>query len=348
MLANEEESIYDLDTYPLYPYLVYQDPGARLATVDAGEIRSFLAQWRDTPLAERLRSVWLKQLATRNLWREYLVDYSPNGSVERRCDYLTALLRTGRADEALTQVEAIWLHPRSRPKECDPVLTAWRKAGHLTQTLVQARMRLAIDAGETELARYLKRFLDPVDHADIDLWIATRRDPDKVARAQRYPVERPIAHRALVAGLRYLAQRDPQKAGPDLDSKSDHVVIGGAGRLPPSSAKSVFRSRIAMSPTLSTGWRGSTTRTTRGFRNGGFSAHFDMAIGGELCGGSTRWAMSQSTLHAGGIGRPVVSRRSVRNRGRPMASRCWQRKEATTAFSPPIGSGVLINSIIRP
>ena len=210
--SRYESLLRDLDRYPLYPYLVYQDLRARLAQVDASEIRSFLSQWKHTPLAERLRSTWLKKLAKRHLWREYLIDYTLNDSVERHCDYLNALLHTGRAEEALAQVEAIWLHASSRPEECDPALATWRETGHLTQPLAWARMRLAIDAGETRLAGYLKRFVDPADHADADLWIATRRDPNRVTRPRHYSVDRPLAHQALVAGLQYLARQDPQKA----------------------------------------------------------------------------------------------------------------------------------------
>ena len=201
-----------LETYPLYPYLLYQDLQKRLHTVSAQEVRSFLTEWHDTPLAQRLRSTWLELLAKRGNWEAYLRDYTVNDSVVRRCRYLTALIQTGRSEESFQQVEALWLHPDSQPQQCDPLFEAWRRAGHLNQELVWARLRLAIDAGEIRLARYLKRFVDPAEHADVDRWIATREQPSRIARTHDYPAERLLAHQALVAGFQYLARQDPKTA----------------------------------------------------------------------------------------------------------------------------------------
>ena len=175
-------------------------------------LTGFLVNWQDTPLAERLRGAWLKRLAKRELWDEYLADYTGNDSVVRRCDYMSALIHTGRGESIFPEVEQLWLHPRSQPPECDPVFKAWRMKGHLTRNLVWARIRLAVDAGETALAAYLKRFGDVSEHADVDLWITTRKQPQTIAELHRYPAERHLAHQALVAGFQYLARRDPLKA----------------------------------------------------------------------------------------------------------------------------------------
>ncbi|MCP4040994.1 MAG: murein transglycosylase, partial [Gammaproteobacteria bacterium] len=149
-----------LKDYPLYPYLEYRELRQQLRTVASEPVEYFLTRYPDTPLADLLRSAWLNLLVKRRNWRTYLVFYRPNSGVKRQCHYLNALIETGRKAEALEQVERLWLHGRSRPKACDPVFEAWREAGRLTDTLVWKRIRLAMRAGQTRLARYLGRFLD--------------------------------------------------------------------------------------------------------------------------------------------------------------------------------------------
>ena len=122
------------------------------------------------------------------------------------------MIQTGRADEVYPQVGDIWLHARSQPHECDPVFKAWRTAGYLESKLVWARIRLAIDAGETGLAGYLKRFVDSSERPDVERWIATRKDQARVAESRRYPPKNKLAQQALVAGFQYLARLDAQKA----------------------------------------------------------------------------------------------------------------------------------------
>ena len=121
--SKYERLLAELEEYPLYPYLTYQDLRARLATVPASEVRSFLDEWNDLPLASRLRNVWLEKLAQHERWHDYLEDYIEGNSVARRCDYLNALIRIGRADEVFPQVDDIWLHARSQPDEWMRFLT---------------------------------------------------------------------------------------------------------------------------------------------------------------------------------------------------------------------------------
>ena len=204
--------LHGLEEYPLYPYLLYQDLLRRLPVDPNEEIRAFLNDWHDSPLAERLRSRWLRRLAQQNRWSQYLTYYTVNSSVARRCDYLSAMINTGRGDEIVSEIEQLWLHGHSQPDQCDGVFSHWRAAGYLTRTLAWARIRLAVKAGETALAGYLKRFVDISEHTDVDLWIKTRIDPNRIAATHLYPANRPLAHEALVIGVQFLARRDAEKA----------------------------------------------------------------------------------------------------------------------------------------
>ena len=134
----------ELINYPLYPYLVYQELRRRLHKLPAAEVRQFLTAYADTPLARRLRNAWLKQLFKRRRWSQFLDSYVATTNTRLQCKQLAALLRSGKAEQALAAVADIWLVGKSQPKDCDPVFTAWRKNGNLTAELAWRRVSLDI------------------------------------------------------------------------------------------------------------------------------------------------------------------------------------------------------------
>ena len=72
----------DLVDYPLYPYLIYSDLIANLSITKLEKITNFLEIQKDSVLADRLRSKWLKYLALTNEWELYLHFYKEeNASV---------------------------------------------------------------------------------------------------------------------------------------------------------------------------------------------------------------------------------------------------------------------------
>ena len=265
--SKYERLLAELEEYPLYPYLIYQDLRARLANAPASEIRSFLDEWDDVPLASRLRSVWLEKLASDERWHDYLEHYIEGNSVARRCDYLNALIRTGRAEEVFPQVDDLWLQARSQPDECDPVFSAWRAAGHLEETLAWARVRLAIDAGETGLARYLRRFVVSSQRADVDRWIATRKDPAGSPSSSVIP--RKIHSRSKPWSQAFSTSREgTPKRRPRFGPGSVPAAPGKTRIEMPLNAKSVFPWPIGTNHRRWIGLPGSPMRAINRSRSG--------------------------------------------------------------------------------
>jgi soluble lytic murein transglycosylase len=127
--------------------------------LDKRRVAQFRRRYADSPLTDRLRVAWLTELARRKDWKAYRDQYEPRPEIELQCHYLNALLRTGAKDEAFAQTAELWRAPRSQPAACDPVFDAWIAAGNLTQALIWDRLLLALDGGETALARYLRSLL---------------------------------------------------------------------------------------------------------------------------------------------------------------------------------------------
>jgi len=140
----------------LEPYITYYQLKLNLDTDDPAAIRQFLARPQDTPLIDKLRGEWLKQLGQNQQWatfdREYL--YLKNGDTELSCYALQSRRRT-QEKEALRAARKLWLSGDSQPASCGVLFDAARVAGIISTQDVWQRLRLALEAGNVSLARQL-------------------------------------------------------------------------------------------------------------------------------------------------------------------------------------------------
>ncbi|WP_295392144.1 transglycosylase SLT domain-containing protein [uncultured Thiodictyon sp.] len=202
---------------PLYPYLRFAD--LDLKSAPDATLAGFLAEFPDTPQAERVRAAAVQRLAAAGRWADLARLYrEDDDSIERRCLYLRALIETGRAERALTPVrlEPLWLVGHPQPAACDPVFAAWRAQGGLDSVLLWQRIRLALAAGETGLARRLGTDLPAAERPRLDRWLAVRARPALVLEPDPTPAADPLAAAILADGIARLARTNPQGAASAL------------------------------------------------------------------------------------------------------------------------------------
>ena len=197
-----------LSDYPLLPYLEYAELRGNLAVAHADAVQRFLTRYTDTPLAGRLRNAWLDVLAKKGRWREYADFFQPTKSAERHCNYLHALIVTGNRRNAFAQVKQLWLVGRSQPNECDPVFSAWRKAGHLTPELVWQRIQLAMNEGQIRLVSYLKRQLNASEQLWVDRWLRVHDKPELIRSHREFATGHPQRRTILLYGLKRMAREN--------------------------------------------------------------------------------------------------------------------------------------------
>lgn len=201
-----------LTDYPLYPYLRFSELARDLPAASDDQIEDFLRDFPQTQLANRLRRAYLARLAGAERWSDYARIYRGDQSTVRQCLFLRSLLETGRRDEALAQVEPLWLSARSQPEACDPVFAAWRDAGELTPARIWDRLRLAMEAGERGVARYLGGLLPASESLWHDHWLAVDAEPALVLAPLGFEENDPRAAPILAHGVARLAQRSPEAA----------------------------------------------------------------------------------------------------------------------------------------
>jgi soluble lytic murein transglycosylase len=207
-----------LQDYPLYPYLEYQQLSRRLSQTDDQAIRHFISQNAGSPLANQLQHKWLYSLARHGKWQSLANNFAYTHSRSLQCLYIKALIKLNQHERAFNMLEATWLTGKSLPRTCDQPIALWHKQSGLTQDRVWQRIRLSMQAGHSRLARYLaKEYLNDRQRYWVSVWSKVRRHPDYVVqvhqRFQDKSEQQPAALRwLLIDGLRRMAYAEPVKA----------------------------------------------------------------------------------------------------------------------------------------
>lgn len=201
-----------LDAYPLAIYLDYQQLIRQVHSVSADNAQRFMERSKHTPLGNRFLSAYLHAAGKQRRWQDFLqLMPNPPNSVALQCYYHRAQLATGARDEAFVGAQLLWVHGKSRPKQCDPLFSAWMKAGQLTDDVVWTRLLRAFDARQGSLLRYVARQGSPQLSPWSDRLLAVYQQPENL-RAQVLPPEEQYSADVAGHGMAYLARYNPEKA----------------------------------------------------------------------------------------------------------------------------------------
>ncbi len=205
-----------LADYPLAPYITYHRLRLRLGNLTAEQVNRFRGEHPDIPGAHRIYHQWLARLAASRQWRTFLKHYEPVASdesiaTELRCHHLRALYNTGQKKRALDGVAKVWTVGKSQPKACDPMFQVWQSA-RLDEDTAWHRLRLAIEANQRPLARYLQRFLNGNHRHWGQLYYSVHVTPSSITRTSRFRTDSALSREVIGHGLRRLAARDAAAA----------------------------------------------------------------------------------------------------------------------------------------
>jgi soluble lytic murein transglycosylase len=137
-----------LEMYPDYYALT-----AQIGMVSEQHIAAFLNRYADTFLANKLRNIWLKELARRQEWDSYRIEYAAltKPDNEQVCNFIKAELAQNEV-RALFNQTALWFSAKAQPDACNAVFDAMFNAGILTEEHAWQRVRLALAIGRVDFA----------------------------------------------------------------------------------------------------------------------------------------------------------------------------------------------------
>lgn len=181
------EEAAKLQDYPLYPDLLFHDYSRHLSTLTKKEVDAFRKAYGDSVLAARLHRLWIQTLADRKDWKTYLAEYRPGQFGDKYdCYYYWAHYQVGSRDTAFSGARKLWLVNKSQDKACDPLFGVWRSTGQIDGALAWERMRMAMDAGQLQLATHLESYLPASQKPLAREWRELYRDPSRLANLGRY------------------------------------------------------------------------------------------------------------------------------------------------------------------
>lgn len=196
-----------LESYPLYPYLIYKKLSKRPEAIK--DIETFSAEYHDTRYPRLLRRKLLKFLASKKRWSQYISHYKRTVSPELQCFYYWALYRTGQKSEALEGAHKLWMVGRSQPKACDPLFDRLLDSKSVSREMVWQRFGLSMDKRSIKLANYLKHFIPRDERKVANFWLKVSRNPRIVSESSDWDASIPQMSHIFVNAIDRLTRRDP-------------------------------------------------------------------------------------------------------------------------------------------
>ena len=207
--------VADLDDYPLIGQIEFEYYKRHLASIPDDEIVHYLKRNSHMVFSDYLRERWLKRLAKKGEWDKFMRNYDiqSNRDKELYCFHLDRKLKTSQDQAAvMASIEQLWLTGRRLPGACNPVFREWSRAGYMTQDMVWARIKLAMESRRVSLARELSYYLPSQNRIWVSRWINMHRHPARELANINYPVVTPVARMIVKHGIARLAYRDPEAA----------------------------------------------------------------------------------------------------------------------------------------
>jgi soluble lytic murein transglycosylase len=202
-----------LSSYPLEPYLAYWRFRLKLDEAAPSDVRAMLERLQDGPVVNSLRTDWLKQLAVKQQWDLFDAEYPQleGNDPELLCYSLQSRLRTGGA-EALSYARTLWFSGRDQPESCTPLFDALAGNNQLSVEDVWARIRLALEAGNTGVARRTAEYLPQKEPAETQTWSGIAVNPQASLERKNFNLKTRAGRETVMYAVHRLARTAPPLA----------------------------------------------------------------------------------------------------------------------------------------
>ena len=202
-----------LNAYPLEPYVAYWRFRLRLDEAAPSDVRAMLERLQDGPVVNSLRTDWLKQLAVKQQWELFDTEYPllEGGDPELLCYSLQSRLRGG-GNEALSYARTLWFSGRDQPESCTPLFDALAANNQLSADDVWGRVRLALEAGNTGVARRATDYLAQKDSAEIQTWPGIAVNPQAYLERKNFNLKSRAGRETVMYAVHRLARTAPPLA----------------------------------------------------------------------------------------------------------------------------------------
>lgn len=218
----------------LEPYVDYWALLLRLDEVNPESIREFMARYRATYVADRLRAEWIRQLGRRADWSRIAQEAQPGDAddADVACWVMQARWRLGDVQQRV-RARVHWDQPRTIPDGCVPLVESLAAEGQITHRQVWDRIRMLLDAGQLTATARTVDLLPPPEQLDRKTLDQISANPGRWLERTRHDFAR-RAHRELIAfAIARMARTDVLEA-------AERFERSFAARLPPDERAFVY------------------------------------------------------------------------------------------------------------
>ena len=205
-----------LQRYVLWPDLRAAWLRVNLKSVPIAEIDTFLQQYGTLRPARDLRYRQAMLLAKKGdldgYQQIYEQFYQGQDIARLDCLSLQAEISAGRFARVDQRAVDLWLIGTSQVKECDPVFKYLGDNKLLGPVEYRTRFKLAIEAREFQLARWLAKSIDQQHVDEAALWIAAQSNPERFLARHEPQLDSEMYRRQLTYAVERLTYRDPEIA----------------------------------------------------------------------------------------------------------------------------------------
>ncbi len=141
---------------PLEVYVSYYQLRLALERAPPEVIQAFLERPEDSPMIDRLRGEWLKQLGKQQQWTLFDAEYPRliNQDIELNCYALQSRLHAP-PQQLSADIHSLWLSGKTQPDSCNTLFETALSSGIISEQEVWQRLRLALEENNIPLTKQL-------------------------------------------------------------------------------------------------------------------------------------------------------------------------------------------------
>jgi soluble lytic murein transglycosylase len=211
-LTRFNRLLKQLDDYPAKPYLEYDAFSRRVSKVKPQQAELFLQRYADFPFAYHARGKWLKVLARRGDWENYLKFFDGRENTRLKCLAFRARLKLNQLEGLNDEIARVWSRGYSQPSQCDPAFAYFLESHEQAEQAIWLRIEKAFKARRPNLARYLGKKLDQQAQATVETWYRAHRRPERSLRQLAEAEDNHYNRAIIVHAIDRLARKNSLKA----------------------------------------------------------------------------------------------------------------------------------------
>lgn len=210
-----EQYARKLSGHALAPFAQYWQLSLSLDTSKPEDVKAFLDSNADVYVSDRLRAEWLKILGKQKQWASFQAELPllVNEDPDVNCYQLQARLAAVPTDKTpLAEAKRLWFSGSDLPSSCNPLFEQLADEELLSVEEVFARLRLALEAGNVSVARYVVQYLPSKYQSSVKPLESVADQPARFLEKRDYDLTARGGREMAMFAIHRIARTDPEQA----------------------------------------------------------------------------------------------------------------------------------------